>query len=119
MKAGTPTQGRFPVRVRLSNQALAEDLKAYLEAAECSIRVVGQVTLDVAMRAKESRLRASAAHPKAGPLRPPERRGHSPRLCASTATHPAFLSRSAMRSGTWRRDDALLRLSAHQPHDNQ
>jgi hypothetical protein len=37
------------VRVRLSDQALIDDLKAYLEAAECSVRVVGEVTLDVAM----------------------------------------------------------------------
>jgi hypothetical protein len=37
------------VRVRLSDQALIDDVKAYLEAAECSARVVGEVTLDVAM----------------------------------------------------------------------
>lgn len=37
------------VRVRISDKALLGDLKDYLEAAECSVREVGQVTLDVSM----------------------------------------------------------------------
>ena len=37
------------VRVRISNSELLGDLKNYLEAAECSVREVGQVTLDVSM----------------------------------------------------------------------
>ena len=37
------------VRVRISDQDLLGDLKDYLEAAECSVREVGQVTLDVTM----------------------------------------------------------------------
>ena len=37
------------VRVRVSDKAFVEDLKTYLEAAECSVRLVGEVTLDVSM----------------------------------------------------------------------
>jgi hypothetical protein len=37
------------VRVRISDQDLLGDLKDYLEAAECTVREVGQVTLDVSM----------------------------------------------------------------------
>ena len=37
------------VRVRVSDKAFVEDLKTYLEATECSVRVVGEVTLDVSM----------------------------------------------------------------------
>ena len=37
------------MRVRLSDRAHVPDLKAYLEAAECSVRIVGEVTLDVAV----------------------------------------------------------------------
>ena len=37
------------MRVRLSDKSYVEDLKEYLEATECSVRVVGQVTLDVSM----------------------------------------------------------------------
>ena len=37
------------VRIRLSEKAHVGDLKSYLEATECSVRVVGEVTLDVSM----------------------------------------------------------------------
>lgn len=37
------------VRVRVSDQNYVENLTTYLEAAECSIRRVGQVTLDVSI----------------------------------------------------------------------
>lgn len=37
------------MRIRLSEKAHVGDLKSYLEATECSVRVVGQVTLDVSM----------------------------------------------------------------------
>ena len=37
------------VRVQVSDKAFVEDLKTYLKAAECSVRVVGEVTLDVSM----------------------------------------------------------------------
>jgi len=37
------------VRVRLSDEAHAANLMSYLEAAECSVRRVGDVTLDVSM----------------------------------------------------------------------
>ena len=37
------------VRVRISDKNLLGDLKDYLEAAECSVREVGQETLDVSM----------------------------------------------------------------------
>jgi hypothetical protein len=37
------------MRVRISNADLFGDLKGYLEAAECRVRKVGQVTLDVSM----------------------------------------------------------------------
>ena len=35
------------VRIRLSDKAHMGDLRAYLESVRCSVRVVGQVTLDV------------------------------------------------------------------------
>jgi hypothetical protein len=37
------------VRIRVSDKDRVDDLKAYLESAECSVRVVGQVTLDVSI----------------------------------------------------------------------
>jgi hypothetical protein len=37
------------VRVRISDRDLLGDLKDYLKAAECDVREVGQVTLDVSM----------------------------------------------------------------------
>jgi hypothetical protein len=37
------------VRVRVSDKAFVEDLKSYLEAAECVVRVLDEVTLDVGM----------------------------------------------------------------------
>lgn len=37
------------VRIRLSDKAFVNDLKTYLEAAECSVREVGEGTLDVSM----------------------------------------------------------------------
>jgi hypothetical protein len=37
------------MRVRISNADLLKDLHGYLEAAECRVRKVGQVTLDVTM----------------------------------------------------------------------
>jgi len=37
------------VRVRISDHDFLESLKTYLEAAECEVREVGQVTLDVSM----------------------------------------------------------------------
>jgi hypothetical protein len=37
------------VRVRISDPAFLESLTAYHEAAECEVRKVGQVTLDVSM----------------------------------------------------------------------
>ena len=37
------------MRVQVSDKAFAEGLKTYLQAAECSVRVVGEVTLDVSM----------------------------------------------------------------------
>ena len=37
------------MRVRVSDKTFVEDLRIYLEAAECSVRVVGEVTLDVSM----------------------------------------------------------------------
>jgi hypothetical protein len=37
------------VRVRISDRAFVEDLQTYLQAAECSVRVVGEFTLDVSM----------------------------------------------------------------------
>ena len=43
------TQVVAAVRIRVSDQDLVEDLKTYLEAAECAVRVVGQVTLDVSI----------------------------------------------------------------------
>ena len=43
------TRAAAAVRVRISDQDLLGDLKDYLEAAECSVREVGQVTLDVTM----------------------------------------------------------------------
>jgi hypothetical protein len=37
------------MRVRISDAHLLEDLKSYLEAAECGVRKVGPTTLDVAI----------------------------------------------------------------------
>jgi len=37
------------VRVRVSDRELVNDLKDFLEAAECAVRVVGQLTLDVSI----------------------------------------------------------------------
>ena len=37
------------MRVRVSDKTFVEGLRIYLEAAECSVRVVGEVTLDVSM----------------------------------------------------------------------
>jgi hypothetical protein len=37
------------MRIRVSDPALLEDLKDFLESAECRIRRVGPVTIDVAM----------------------------------------------------------------------
>jgi hypothetical protein len=45
----TISQAPGAVRIRLSDKAHMGDLKSYLEATECSVRVVGQVTLDVSM----------------------------------------------------------------------
>jgi len=43
------TEASAAVRVRVSDKSSAEDLKAYLEAAECVVRKVGGVTLDVSI----------------------------------------------------------------------
>ena len=37
------------MRVRISDKDLLGDLKTYLEAAECAVRVVGELTLEVSM----------------------------------------------------------------------
>ena len=37
------------MRIRVSDKAHVGALKSYLEATECSVRVVGEVTLDVSM----------------------------------------------------------------------
>ena len=37
------------MRIRVSDKAFVGDLKSYLEATECSVRVVDEVTLDVSM----------------------------------------------------------------------
>jgi hypothetical protein len=37
------------MRVRISDPALLGDLQSYLEAVECTVRRVGEGTLDVAM----------------------------------------------------------------------
>jgi len=37
------------VRVRLSDKSYTQDLKAYLEAAECTVRKVGQGLLEVSI----------------------------------------------------------------------
>lgn len=43
------TDSSAAVRIRVSDNSLVENLRNYLEASECAVRVVGQVTLDVAM----------------------------------------------------------------------
>ena len=47
--AGPIGQVTAAVRVQVSDKAFVEDLKTYLKAAECSVRVVSEVTLDVSM----------------------------------------------------------------------
>jgi hypothetical protein len=37
------------VRIRVSDKSSAKELAAYLEAAECVVRKVGEVTLDVSI----------------------------------------------------------------------
>jgi hypothetical protein len=43
------TEPPVALRIRVSDKARVGDLRWYLEATECSVRVVGQVTLDVSM----------------------------------------------------------------------
>ena len=43
------TESPAAVRIRVSDKAHVGALKSYLEATECSVRVVGEVTLDVSM----------------------------------------------------------------------
>ena len=43
------TESPAALRIRVSDKAHVGDLKWYLEATECSVRVVGQVTLDVSI----------------------------------------------------------------------
>jgi len=45
----TISQASAAVRIRISDEAHLGSLKSYLEATECSVRVVGEVTLDVSM----------------------------------------------------------------------
>jgi hypothetical protein len=47
------------VRIRVSDKERVGDLKDFLEAAGCSVRDVGQVTLDVAMPGAPSDSQAS------------------------------------------------------------
>lgn len=42
------------MRVRVSNADLLRDLKGYLEAADCRVRKVGEVTLDVTIESAPS-----------------------------------------------------------------
>jgi hypothetical protein len=42
------------MRVRVSNADLLGDLRDYLEAAECRVRKVGEVTLDVTIESAPS-----------------------------------------------------------------
>jgi hypothetical protein len=62
-------QAPAAVRIRLSDEAHVGDLKSYLEAmTECSVRVVGQVTLDVSLPRAPSdtqALRVVAIHMRA------------------------------------------------------
>ena len=67
------------VRVRISDKDLLGDLKDYLETAECSVREVGQVTLDVSM-------------PRA-PSDDQARREIAIYLRAWTAMHPSAVAR--------------------------
>ena len=43
------TESPAALRIRVSDKAHVGDLKWYLEANECSVRIVGQVTLDVSI----------------------------------------------------------------------
>jgi hypothetical protein len=47
------------VRVNVSDQALTGDLKAYLEAAECSVRLVSLTELEVSVPRAPSPAQAS------------------------------------------------------------